>query len=176
MNETSASKRFFCRMFAWLMFVPRMIATTRNNKRSAPIVDYGNHKVSDAAVRLALERIAAETERPVLVTSGDRDWVPKGGASNSLHLYKSAVDFHVKGLPDGQVFDLLRTRRSTIFGDAKGKAFRYQVIQHGPNTITGGAHIHLGIVPEPGEKYGRGFLVEGMTSLTRGQYKVVEPP
>ncbi|QRN55457.1 D-Ala-D-Ala carboxypeptidase family metallohydrolase [Dyella caseinilytica] len=153
-----------------------MIASTRDKKRSEPIINYGSYKVSDAGVRLVLERIAVETGRAVKVTSGDRDWVPSGGARNSLHLNKRAVDFHVEGWPDAQVFDLLLAKRATIFGESKGKAFRYQIIQHGPDTITGGAHIHMGIVPEPGEAYGRGFLVEGMTAATRGRYKVVDPP
>jgi hypothetical protein len=184
-DTSTATKRFFCRLLAWLLLVPRMIANSGKKKPTvpdapsapdAPVVKYGDYKVSDEDIRLTLQRIAAEAGRPVRVTSGDRDFVPKGGARNSLHLDKHAVDFHVEGLPDGQVFDLLRAKRSAIFGDARGKAFRYQIIHHGPDTITGGAHIHLGNVPEPSEAYGRGFLMEGMSASTRGRYTVVEPP
>jgi hypothetical protein len=139
-----------------------------------PIVNYGRYLVSDERLRDALERIADELGHVVRVTSGDRDSVPKGGAQNSLHLVNMAVDFHVEVLTDDMAFNLMRLKRQRIFGNAKGKSFRYQIIYHGPFTETGGEHLHLGYVPETQEKRSMGFLVEGLTSSTKGYYQYVE--
>lgn len=139
-----------------------------------PIVDYGTYQVSNEHLREALERMADELGHVVRVTSGDRNFVPKGGAANSLHLINMAVDFHVDVLTDDMAFKLIRMKRARIFGDAKGSSFRYQIIYHGPYTETGGEHLHLGYVPEAQEKRSMGFLVEGLTPSTRGYYQYVE--
>lgn len=141
-----------------------------------PIVNYGQYRVSDERLREVLELIADETGHVVRLTSGDRDFVPKGGSPKSLHLINSAVDFHVDGLSDEQAFTLIRMKRRKIFGDAEDDAFRFQILWHGANTETQGAHLHLGYVPEGFRFSSRGFLVEGLTPLTKGQYTRVEEP
>lgn len=141
-----------------------------------PIVNYGSYRVGDQRLRDVLERIADETSRVVRVTSGDRDFVPRGGAPDSLHLVNQAVDFHIDGLTDEQAFNLLRLKRSEIFGDGTGDSFRFQVIQHGSNTETQGPHIHLGIVPDGDRGKKRGFIVEGVTGSTRHRYITVDLP
>lgn len=45
-----------------------------------PIVNYGTYQLSDEHLRDALERMADELGHVIRVTSGDRDFVPKGGA------------------------------------------------------------------------------------------------
>jgi hypothetical protein len=141
-----------------------------------PIVNYGQYRVGDKRLRDVLERIADETGHVVRVTSGDRDFVPKGGSPKSLHLINEAVDFHVEGLSDELAFTLIRMKRQRIFGDATDDAFRFQLLQHGANTETQAAHLHLGFVPEGFRSSSRGFLVEGLTPGTKGQYTRVEDP
>lgn len=141
-----------------------------------PIVNYGSYRVGDQRLRDVLERIADETSRVVRVTSGDRDFVPRGGSQRSLHLINEAVDFHIEGLTDEQAFTLLRMKRSKIFGDAKGDAFRFQIIRHGPNTETQAGHLHLGYVPEGRGDNTTGFLAEGLVSSGKGRYVIVELP
>lgn len=145
------------------------------------VVNYGSYRVSDDHVQKALECIADELGCVVRVTSGDRGFVPAGGATNSLHLGHHAADFHCSGFTDTQAFDLIRAKRREIFGDAVGLAFRFQIIHHGHFTITQGEHIHLGYVPEDRGYKGifRGFLVEGLTSsgpTGKNQYHTVEQP
>lgn len=141
-----------------------------------PIVNYGKYRVGDQRLRDVLERIADETSRVVRVTSGDRDFVPSGGSTSSLHLINEAVDFHIEGLSDEQAFTLLRAKRNQIFGDAKGDAFRFQIIRHGPHTVTQAGHLHLGYAPEGRGDNSTGFLVEGLSPSGRGRYITVELP
>lgn len=49
-------------------------------------VDYHGHQVSDPAIRAELMEISFATGQTVNVTSGDRNFVPTGGAKNSEHL------------------------------------------------------------------------------------------
>ncbi|QAU24964.1 hypothetical protein EO087_13975 [Dyella sp. M7H15-1] len=145
------------------------------------VVNYQSYRVSDERVQQALERIADELGCVVRVTSGDRGHVPAGGATNSLHLIHHAADFHCEGVTDATAFDLIRSRRREIFGDATGLAFRFQVIHHGSYTATQGEHLHLGYVPDEPRYEGnyRGFLVEGLTPTGptgKGRYHRVEGP
>ncbi|MBE1162074.1 D-Ala-D-Ala carboxypeptidase family metallohydrolase [Dyella acidiphila] len=138
------------------------------------IVLYGRFRVSDPRLRDVLECMADALSRTVRITSGDRDFVPRGGALNSLHRSNEAIDFHVDGLADEQAFQLLRSKRREVFGSDTGNAFRYQIIRHGPYTETQGPHLHLGYAPPGIQNIRRGFMVEG---LVRGQrYTVVENP
>jgi hypothetical protein len=141
-----------------------------------PIVDYGKYRVSDQRLRDTLEKIATETGQVLRVTSGDRDFVPKGGAKKSLHLINEAVDFHGAALTDEMLFTVIRLKRRQIFGDAVGNSFRFQIIRHGAYTETQGAHIHLGYVPENFGSSRRGFMVEGITPATKGHYSILENP
>ena len=141
-----------------------------------PIVNYGRYIVSDQRLREALENIAMETGHVVRVTSGDRNFVPKGSSSKSLHNIKEAVDFHLDGLTDEEAFNQLRLKRTEIFGGTTGPAFRFQIIRHGPYTETQGAHLHLGYVPVDRVGNATGYLVEGLTSSGKGKYERVEKP
>lgn len=138
------------------------------------MIVYGNFRVSDERVRETLERIADALGRGIVVTSGDRGHVPTGGAKDSLHLIHQAADFHCNGLTDAQAFQWIRMKRQEIFGRASGLGFRFQIIHHGSHTITQGEHIHLGHVSESRHGQLRGFVVEGLTSSTKGKYKTVE--
>jgi hypothetical protein len=131
------------------------------------IVKYNGYQVSDAAIRACLERIADATGRVITVTSGDKDFVPSGGAKNSDHLHKRAADFHLEGLTDEVAFDEVRSKRSAIFSEP----MIFQVIRHGPHTQTQGPHIHLG---EPAAGSPRcGFWTEGLTPSTKGHYRKI---
>jgi len=67
-------------------------------------ITYNGKRVSDPALRNKLEQVADFFGRNITVTSGDRDFVPKGGSRTSLHLAHRAVDLHVQGIPDAEVF------------------------------------------------------------------------
>jgi peptidoglycan hydrolase-like protein with peptidoglycan-binding domain len=122
-------------------------------------VFYNGHPVSDSRLRAKMEQIADYFGRNITVTSGDRDYVPPGGSSTSLHLAHRAVDLHVNGLSDAYVFS--RLRASGILNNG------YEVIRHGPFTATGGPHVHIG-------RYGDGrqssFKIEGTSPRNRGVY------
>ena len=130
-------------------------------------VSYNGYVVSDPQVRAELDKIAEVTGREVQVTSGDRNFVPRGGARNSDHLHKRAADFHLQGLTDEAAFAVLRTNAPTLFG----KPMIFQLIRHGPHTQTQGAHIHLG---RPAEGSPRcGIWTEGLTPGNKGLYAKV---
>ena len=130
-------------------------------------VSYNGYTVSDPQVRAELDRIAEVTGRDVQVTSGDRNFVPRGGARNSDHLHKRAADFHLQGLTDEAAFALLRRDASTLFS----RPMIFQLIRHGPHTQTQGAHIHLGRPTEGGPRCG--IWTEGLTPESRGHYDKV---
>ena len=125
-------------------------------------VRYNGHVVSDSNVRAALEKISGATGRSVNVTSGDRNFVPAGGARNSDHLKKRVADFHLEGIADEGGFAEIRNKGAAIFGSP----MTFQLIRHGPHTQTEGAHIHLG---DPEEGSPRcGFWTEGLTPGDNG--------
>ena len=97
------------------------------------------HRVSDPVLRRALERISAVAGKPVVLTSGDRNYVPSGGSHRSLHMANRAADFYVEGLTLQQAFDLIRRNRGEVL---VGGGF--ELILHGPHTQTTGPHLHLG--------------------------------
>jgi hypothetical protein len=99
------------------------------------------------------------------VHSGDRNFVPSGGSTKSLHLQKRAADLHIPGMTDGQIFAMIRREMNQLFDVAEA----YEVIIHGRFTATGGPHIHIG-------RYGNGrggyidFKEEGLLPSTKGDY------
>lgn len=126
-------------------------------------ISYNGKKVSDPALRNKLQQVADFFGRHITVTSGDRDFVPKGGSKTSLHLEHRAVDLHVDGLSDAQVFSQLKS--SGLL--AKG----FEVIRHGPYTATGGPHVHIGHYDNTSRA--SEFKVEGLTPGTGGTYRRV---
>ena len=127
-------------------------------------VKYNGHKVSDKSLQRALQDIANFFGKDVNVTSGDRDFVPTGGATNSMHLKGKAVDFHVEGMSDAAVFKTLSGDNSPV-----GQGFKF--IRHGAYTVTQGAHLHLESgrpTNQPSE-----FVVEGLTPETKNKYSIV---
>ena len=110
-------------------------------------------KVSKYQVRMDIEgtnqslshstkrRLSGAPSDTVNVISGDRNFVPTGGARNSPHLTGEAADFHVVGKNDTQVDQSLKDSTSPV-----NTGFR--LIQHGPDTITEGAHVP-GAPPKP---------------------------
>lgn len=137
-----------------------------DNVSSAPAtngngsITYNGKKVSDPVLRNKLEQVADFFGRNITVTSGDRDFVPKGGSRTSLHLAHRAVDLHVQGIPDSEVFSRLKSSGLLSNG--------YEVIRHGPNTATGGPHIHIG---HYGDNRSSQFKLEGVPGRAgAGQY------
>jgi peptidoglycan hydrolase-like protein with peptidoglycan-binding domain len=122
-------------------------------------ISYNGHRVSDPVLRHKLGQIADYFGRHITVTSGDRDYVPQGGSTTSLHLAHRAVDLHVDGLSDAYVF--ARLRASGILSNG------YEVIRHGPFTATGGPHIHIG---RYGYNRSSDFKIEGTSPRNRGVY------
>jgi len=128
-------------------------------------VNYHGHTVSDPAVRQELTEITFATRHTVDVTSGDRNFVPKGGAKNSEHLKGDAADFHIHGLKDSTAFGSIM-KNNVIAGG-------FKLLQHGPFTATEGPHLHLD--RSPGSGGSPIFVVEGLTRQTKGMYSVVQP-
>lgn len=123
-------------------------------------ISYNGKRVSDPVLRGKLEQIADFFGRNITVTSGDRDFVPKGGSRTSLHLAHRAVDLHVQGVSDAEVFSRLKS--SGILSNG------YEVIRHGPNTATGGPHVHIG---RYGDARPSQFKLEGVPGRAgAGQY------
>ena len=139
-----------------------------------PTVLYGRYQVSDRRVKDKLQHIAETLGRDIEVNIGDRNSIPKGSSSNSLHLLNEAVDFHVVGLSDAEAFQMMKQDRIAIFGPERDEAYRWQLIQHGQFTETGGPHLHLGFSPPNGPTVLRGFVTEGLSSGKR--YKQIEGP
>lgn len=124
-----------------------------------------SHNVSDAHLRVVLQRIADVHGRDVSVHSGDRDTVVQGSNPGSLHLAHRAADFHIGGLTDSEVFSSLRAHIASIFDRSEG----YEVIRHGEHTNTGGPHVHLGhyLGRYQGSVH---FKTEGLSPATKGEY------
>ena len=120
-------------------------------------VNYGRYRVSDPLVRQVLERIAAQTGRTVIVTSGDRSYVPRGGSRTSLHLLRRAADFKVEGMGLRQAFDLVRGNSGSILSGAG-----FELIYHAPGTSTNAPHLHVGR---------RGSSSDKIRIETRGRYR-----
>jgi hypothetical protein len=131
-------------------------------------VHYHGHAVSDPEVRRLLQTIADLYDKDVHVTSGDRNYRPKGSPATSLHLQKRAADLWVEGHTLGNVFHGLQVYLSMVFDSTEG----YEVIWHGPHTATGGPHLHLGHYP--GKKW-VGYVLfktEGLSPGSGGHYSV----
>ncbi|MDE1145996.1 MAG: D-Ala-D-Ala carboxypeptidase family metallohydrolase [Azospirillaceae bacterium] len=136
-----------------------------------PDVLYGTHPVSDAALRDLLQKIADILNCQVIVTSGDRMSVPKGGAKNSLHLMGRAADIHVQGMSDSELFLKLRSKRAEIFGASLGTPMAWQILLHGKYTRTEAPHLHIGDPTAQSTAF-RGFVEEG--TVPGQAYFVVE--
>jgi muramidase (phage lysozyme) len=112
-----------------------------------------------------MERISELTGKTVRVHSGDRNFVPKGGSTRSLHLAKRAVDFHVTDLSDTALRDKILQNLPKVFSKSEG----YEFIHHGPYTGTGGPHLHIGHFD--GSHKGSVILKrEGLTPATKNVY------
>lgn len=123
-------------------------------------VVYNGKTVSSPAIRELLQRVADQANSTVRVTSGDRDYVPRGGSRTSLHLSHRAADFAVDGQTLEQTFEMIREHRGAIL---QGGSF--EVIWHQPGTNTSGPHIHVGSFPD-----GRAAVFK---TETRGTYRRV---
>lgn len=118
--------------------------------------------MTDARVNQALGAISVYyASSTVNVTSGDRNFVPTGGAKDSAHLTGQAADFHVVGQTDSHVDKTLKEAGSPV-------STGFRLIQHGPDTITQGAHLHLDSRNDAGQP--TVFMHEGMTSDQTGRY------
>jgi muramidase (phage lysozyme) len=122
---------------------------------------------SDAHLKVVMERISELLGKTVVVHSGDRDYVPPGGSTTSLHLAHRAVDFHVPELSDSFMLDKIRANYSRLLDKTEG----YELIRHGDYTETGGPHLHLGHFA--GAHAGKVLLkFEGLTPSTKGSYSL----
>src|SRR5579863_1272833 len=102
-----------------------------------PSVLFKKH-TSDVELELIIKRVAEALGRDIVVHSGDRDHRPKGSPAHSLHLFHRALDFHVTGMSDGDVFHALMLYKGQIFSSV---IHSYQVIHHGRFTATEGEHV-----------------------------------
>jgi hypothetical protein len=126
------------------------------------LVSSNGHTVTDPRVEKALSQISLYfASSTVNVTSGDRRFVPTGGARNSAHLTGQAADFHVVGMTDSQVDQGLKDSSSPV-------STGFRLIQHGPDTITQGAHLHLDSRNDVGQP--TVFMHEGMSPSQTGVY------
>jgi hypothetical protein len=122
-------------------------------------VNYQGVRVSSAPVRGFLQRLAELTGRTVIVTSGDRDYVPMGGSNKSLHLHRRAADFVVDGMSLGQAWAVIRSHRAALLAGGS-----YELIWHQPGTRTSAPHLHVG---DYGDGRGTVFKIDD------GTYRVV---
>jgi RHS repeat-associated protein len=130
-------------------------------------VRYNKHTVSDQRVRTALDGVMMSFGKTVNVVSGDRNFVPKGGATKSAHLTGQAADFHVVGVADNTAFQKLQDN-----GSPTSEGLR--LIKHGPFTQTEAPHLHLDSRNDPDS--GTVFMTEGTEKMNRGVYTPVEKP
>lgn len=93
------------------------------------------------------------------VLSGDRNFVPKGGALHSYHLRGQVANLHAEGASDSEVVKYLKDNSLPAFQGIN-------VIQHGPFSQTEGPHIHIDSRNEPGTP--TTFMHEGMTEGSHG--------
>ena len=128
-----------------------------------PVI-YAKH-TSDEDLKIVMERISRFMNATITVHSGDRNYVPTGGSTTSLHLKCRAVDFHPPNLSHAAGFELLKNSMSQIFDLTEA----YEVIYHGDHTQTGGKHLHIGRYGEGREGY-VDFKTEGLTPATKGHY------
>jgi RHS repeat-associated protein len=152
-----------CDPDAWANFVnghPK--AQQQNNQQQEQphgIVNYHGHKVSDPRVRNALDQLSEKMGLKIDVISGDRNYIPRGGALHSYHLRGQAADFHADGASDSSVIEYLKENSLPAFEGIN-------VIQHGPYSQTEGPHIHIDSRNDPGTP--TTFMHEGMTEGSRG--------
>ena len=131
-----------------------------------PSVNFNGYTVSDQTVKDILQNMCDYFQADVLVTSGDRTFVPEGGSTTSLHLNSRAADLHVDGVDDGVVYLNLRNLGyNSVFQSGNG----YEFIWHGIHTSTGGPHIHMGRYGSAGVGYVN-FKKEGITADGAGKY------
>jgi len=132
-------------------------------------VNYQGHTLSDNALRMKLQEIANVFLWTINVTDGDRGKNPGYGSATSLHKTHHAVDFHVKGLSDKEVFNLLLASGLLSTG--------YEVILHGQyhgKEVTG-PHVHVGRYVDERAQQPSEFKLDGVHS--RGEkYVLVNSP
>ncbi|MGI8638532.1 MAG: hypothetical protein ACR2MG_01045 [Pyrinomonadaceae bacterium] len=122
---------------------------------------------SDRHLRVVMERLSELLGKTVIVHSGDRNYVPPGGSTKSLHLAHRAVDLHIVGLSDASILESMKANFSRLLDKSEG----YELIRHGQYTETGGPHIHLGHYQ--GAHAGKVLIkLEGLTPQTKGDYSV----
>jgi hypothetical protein len=145
----------------------------KSGHSSFPSVKY--HKpVSDTWLKRFLSAVAAVVGGDVTVHSGDRNFVPQGGARKSQHLVGRAADLKVSGFTPKQVFDRLLAAGEAL---PAPMMCRYQILHHGKHTATEAEHVHIGryaFLDKRSERAGFDFWVEGETSAETGKYKLVK--
>ncbi|WP_321470782.1 RHS repeat-associated core domain-containing protein [uncultured Paludibaculum sp.] len=146
---------------------PPSIDTRTMLTLSGVSVRYNNHTVSDKRVRTALDGIMMSFGKSVNVVSGDRNVVPKGGATKSAHLTGQAADFHIISVADNTAFQKLQENSSPV---SEG----LRLIKHGPFTQTEAAHLHLDSRNDPDSA--TSFMTEGTEETNRGVYTTVAKP
>lgn len=132
-------------------------------------VNYNGNTVSDEEVKKVLEAVSNFFQAPVTVTSGDRNFVPKGGSATSWHLSKKAADFHVDNNSDADVFRYMKVFVSNFFK----MGYRYEFIRHGDFTATTGAHLHIACKGTANDFGYAEFIEEGITSSTKNSYRTI---
>lgn len=101
-------------------------------------------KVSDRKLRLALDQIAAEQDRELIVYSGDRTEEQNKavrGSSGSSHLTGSGADVIFRGMTKNETF-------SALYGSEARRDFGVRLLYHGPGAALP-EHSHLDLKSGP---------------------------
>ena len=109
---------------------------------------------SSAELKAFPADLAVEYNVHVRVHSGDRDFVPKGGAKHSAHLEKKAIDLHLYEGDGSQISDeaaAVMVMSSQALEDHKAR-----VIWHDKGTQTEAPHIHVDLRRDAGDRHEMG--------------------
>ena len=108
---------------------PRPSVRSENAWFHRPLAQAHGHSFGFVAERFG--RVANELQATVTVTSGDRDYVPKGGSKTSLHLAHRAADFSGSNYTLASAFFKIKEKQDKIFDWDK----KYEVIHHGVSPV-----------------------------------------
>ena len=136
--------------------------------KAPALVKYKPPVIGSSRIEAALSALSVFLASNIVrVTSGDRNFVPKGGARDSAHLTREAADFHVIGVSDSRAYQVLKDSGSPLITG-------FRLIEHGTNTVTQGAHLHLDARNKVGQR--TIFMYEGRNPSGRAVYTVDKTP
>lgn len=137
-----------------------------NSLSSAPVVD-----ISKAEIVCNLKALASNCLEPIvklfpsiIITSGYRNYVPSGGATNSDHLYGAAVDIVIGGFDRAQHYAAIQTIAKAL------PAFTQLILEYrGSSTVW----IHVAFNEKRGLKMQKLTMNNGVTVKPIGTYTLL---